>query len=177
MLSEKRIQEFKDIYEKENKKEITWAEASECAHTLLNFAELMLESWMKEEDRKRLLKDSPKGYHLTDGTYTCRICQTNVTGDDSWYDKNGIKCMTCQNAVNKKVIPVSAVKNKDSWYSMWELDYYLGIRSITARKLIRENKLKPRIILNQDCKPYCYIFLLKENASLSSPKPKNRFNR
>ena len=37
------------------------------------------------------------------------------------------------------------------------------------KKLVRENKLKARIVLNEEGKPYSYIFLKKENPELIDP--------
>jgi len=172
-LSERSINEFKEIYEKKFGKKLTQAEASESAHNLANFCKIIYD-WGKEDYLRQLrLKKEPKGFHLTDGTYTCAICHESISGDSAWYDKFGIKCTTCQGAVEKRIIPGSICEKQDSWYDMWELDSYYDLKSSAVRKLIREEKLKARIVPTEDGKPHCYIFLIKDNLGVLHPKPES----
>lgn len=164
--TEKQIKEFQEIYKKEYGKELSYKEASEAAYNLISFVELLYEIGLKEAKRKRKLKENPKGFHLTDDTYTCCICHDSITGDNTWYDKNGIKCLNCQRALDKKKIPAKVCHDRDSWYAMWELNSEFNIKYQTAQKMIREGKLKARIITNKDNKPHCYIFIKKENPIL-----------
>jgi hypothetical protein len=171
-LSKERIEEFREIFKKEYGKELSWEEAEESAQGLFNLAELTFDIAIKEMRRKNKLKDNPKGFHLTDGTYTCAICGIQIMGDSSWYDKFGVKCMTCQRAVEKRIIPGSLCENKDSWYSVWELEHYYSLKSPTVRKLVREGKLKARVVPTEDGKPYCSIFLIRDNPGVLKPKLK-----
>jgi len=171
-VSEEAIKEFQELYEKKYGERLTWPEASEAANNLVNLFELLFDWDRKERCRQLRLKDAPDGFHLTDDTYTCAICSANVTGDASWYDKYGIKCMNCQRAVEKRIVPGSICENRDSWYSMWELGYYYNVKSSTIHRLIREKKLKVRIVPTEDGKPHCYVFLIKDNPEVLKPKPK-----
>lgn len=54
-----------------------------------------------------------------------------------------------------------------------ELQDYFGIKYQTARKLVRLGKLKARIVEGNNGKPYCYIFLIKDNPGVLGPKPKS----
>jgi hypothetical protein len=55
-LSDKSIEEFKEIYKKEHGKEISDAEAREGAQNLINFVELLFEGSLKDAKLKRRLK-------------------------------------------------------------------------------------------------------------------------
>ena len=62
------------------------------------------------------MKDNPRGFHLEGIGYTCFICRNSISNEETWYDKWGIKCSTCQKAIDKKIIPASVAKNENSWY-------------------------------------------------------------
>jgi hypothetical protein len=170
MLSKESIQEFKDIFEKETGKEISWEEATESAHNLLGLAEILYKQGMKEIKRKEKLKDNPKGFHIEGEGYTCCICRRSISNKETWYDKYGIKCLICQKAIDKKVIPGYVAKNEDSWYSTFELDYYFNIKYQTVNKLVRDGILKPRIITNENGNLHAYVFIIKENKDVLPPK-------
>ncbi|QQR54583.1 hypothetical protein IPG41_05320 [Candidatus Peregrinibacteria bacterium] len=165
-LSDEAVREFQEIYKKKYGKEISHAEAYESASRLLGLFEVLLKGAQVERARKLRLKDEPKGFHINGGPYTCFICGKYVSDEETWYDKYGIKCLVCQRAVEKRVVPGKICQDKDSWYSMWELDHYFKIKHQTARKLIRQGKLKARVITSQDDDAYCFVFLIKENLIL-----------
>ncbi|MFA4880788.1 MAG: hypothetical protein WC650_04175 [Candidatus Doudnabacteria bacterium] len=168
--SKKALEEFKGIYKKKTGKELSDQEAYEMANNLLNFVELLYECARKEAIKKRKLKEHPGGFHLEDGIYNCLICHRQVTGKESWYDELGPKCLICQKAINKGVVPKYVCKNRDSWYAMWELKSEFDINPATANKMMREGKLKARIIQDEAGRDYFYVFLVKENKGLSGRK-------
>lgn len=170
MLDDKSIQKFKDIFEEDYGKKFTWEEAYDAAHNLVGYFELLLEIDHKEKLRKQKLKQHPNGFHI-EGTYSCCLCGAQTSDDDLWYDKYGIKCMLCQKAVEKRIVPVKACKGDNSWYSMSDLSDYYGLHTATTRKLAREGKLKARIVLRADGNPHFYVFMIKENPKLKNPKP------
>jgi hypothetical protein len=47
---------------------------------------------------------------------------------------------------------------------MWDLKDKFNIHSATARKMVREGKLKARIITDQNGKPTEYVFIKTENS-------------
>ena len=112
---------------------------------------------------------------MDDGkTYTCCICREQISNERTWWDESGIKCLHCQNALDKKIIPKSVCKDNDSWYSLWEFDYYFKIKSPTIKKFVRQGKLKPRIIKNTDTKkPHFELFLIKDNKDALPNKPES----
>ena len=113
-LPKKAIDEFKVIYKSKYKKELSDAEASEAANNLVGLFDVLYRCAVKENERKQRLKKEPEGFNLTDGPYSCCICGKQVNGDQSWYDKNGIKCLLCQKAVKDGIVPAFACKDNDS---------------------------------------------------------------
>lgn len=169
-LPNERIQELKALIEKDKGKEISWEEASRAASALEGLAKLALESAIEEQRRAKKLEESPKGFALEGAGYTCHICGIGTPQGGNWYDKWGIKCLTCQKAVYKKIIPGSIAKNEDSWYSKYDLESRFNINHHALKKFITKGILKPRIILDENGKPYTYIFLLKEHKDILPPK-------
>lgn len=164
-ISKEAIQEYKEIYKKRFGKDLCDKEAYEQASRLLGFFEILYEGVRKEAIRKAKLEKHPNGFHLDDGVYSCLICHKEISGKDSWYDKFGQKCLDCQRAVEKKIVPGYVCKNRDSWYAMWELKDKFGIHPATAKKMIREGNIKARIIKDGQGKNYFYVFLFKENRN------------
>ncbi|MFA6145933.1 MAG: hypothetical protein WC697_01195 [Patescibacteria group bacterium] len=177
MLSKKSLKEFKKIYKKEFGEEISDQEAFKQGTNLVNLFKLLYEVDHRERGWKKKLEENPKGFHLTDGSYSCCICGQNVSGDNSWYDQNGIKCLLCQEAIEDNIIPPEACHNKDSWYAIWEFDYYFKMKSATVRKFIRQGKLKARIILNENGRTHLEILMIKENPDVLPAKPKSHLVR
>ncbi len=166
-ISDERIEEFKQIYKKEFGKEISNTEARESAQNLLNYVKLCYDMHAKECKRKAKLKDNPKGFHYDDnGIYSCPICGKQMCNTEVWYDECGQKCLDCQDNLNKKRIPKSVFKNRDSWYSYWSLESKFGLKKKDARKLVKEGKLKTRTLKNRQGHNYFELFLIKDNPVL-----------
>lgn len=170
MLTDKQIQEFKDIYEKDTGKEISWEEAADAARNMIGFAKLLLELGEKDHKRQLRLKKEPKGFHLEGEGYSCFICGNHVSNEETWYDKYGIKCLICQKAIDKKLIPATAAKNKENWYSAYDLESRFNINRHGLKRFIKEGILKPRVVPNSAGKPHVQIFLIKDNADTLPPK-------
>jgi hypothetical protein len=171
-LTNDQIKEFQEIAEKEYGRKLTREEATEAAYDLAHLAELMYEFAKRDRVLQEKLKENPKGFHMEGGPYNCRICYVGISGSQTWYDANGIKCLLCQKALDEGVIPSEVCQDSDSWYAMWELDSQLGIKWQTSRKLMREGKLKARVITTENNNPYFYVFLIKENPDILKPKRK-----
>ncbi len=169
-LSNERIQEFKDILEKETGKEVSWEEASDEAYNLAHLAEVMFDCYREDKRRKRKLEANPKGFHLEGNGYTCFICGGSVSNEETWYDKYGIKCLICQKAIDKKIIPASAAKNKDSWYSKYDLESRFNIDRHALNRFVKRGILKPRIVPNENGRPHVQIFMIKDNKDTLPPK-------
>jgi len=166
-LSEKAIKEFQEIYKKEYGKEITYEDAAEAGRNLVGLFEILYDSHVAELRLKEKLKESPKGFSLMDGkTYNCGICHASIKDEQLWYDKWGKKCLACQEAVNKRIIPGKICYNDKYWYATWEFETYFKLKSPTVRKLVRQGILKARIVPKSGFE----VFLLKENTDVLPPK-------
>ena len=168
-LSQERIQEMKDLLEKEYGREFTREEASESAYNLLLLVEVCLDGAKEEHRTKKRLEESPKGFHLDGIGYRCFICGQSASKEQSWYDKYGIKCMICQAAIDRKEIPASLAKNKDSWYSKYEIESAFNIKSPTLRRCVKEGILKARTVTHNG-KGHMQLFLIKDNKDVLPPK-------
>jgi hypothetical protein len=179
-LSQEQIDEFKEIFKKHYGKELSNEEAYESAHNLVNYFELLLDLYLTDLKRKKKLEKYPKGFHLEGEGYTCCICHTCISNKETWYNKNGIKCLPCQKALNKKIIPQSVCKDDKSWFFAYDLKSEQGLHYSTVQKMIREGKLKVKNIPSESGKGIHFqVFLVKENKEfikgLRNKNKKNRF--
>jgi hypothetical protein len=96
-ITQKDIDDFKQIYKKEHGKEITDYEAREGAYNLARFAEVIYEQIIHNSHLEKKLEKNPNGFHFDDdGIYSCCICHASISNKEIWYDKNGIRCIPCQ---------------------------------------------------------------------------------
>ena len=167
--SNETIQEIKKILEEQHGREFSWEEATKAAWDMQMFAQLALKVGKEEWERQKKLKEFPKGYEL-EAPGNCHICGKPVSGEKAWYDKYGIKCMTCQAAIDKKIIPGSLAKNKESWYSNYDLENYFNIKGADLNKYIKQGILKNRIIPGVGKKVHLQLFLIKDNKDTLPPK-------
>jgi hypothetical protein len=169
-LSQERIQEMKDLLEKEHGREFTWEEASDAAYRLSGLAELMFDMWKEECRRKVKLAENPNGFKLDGVGYTCAICGQGTHAGENWFDKWGIKCTICQDAINRKEIPASLAKNKESWYTKYDLESAFNLKSPALNKWVKEGVIKSRIVTRDGKGVHTEIFLIKDNEGFLPPK-------
>ncbi len=158
--------ELRKILEKEQGREITDQELFESEHWLRNYAELMLDLYIKDEERKKKLEENPKGFHLEGEGYSCFICHSSISKEETWYDQYGIKCLTCQSAIDKKIIPATAASDKDSWYTTHDFEHHFFINRFGVKKLVKEGLLKPRIVPDN----HCQLFFIEDHKDILPPK-------
>jgi len=140
---------------------------NESERSLLN---LCAEIIVQEVQRKVRLEKEPNGFHLPDLGYTCHICHGSASGENSWYDKYGIKCMRCQAAVNRKEIPPTVATKKDSYYTTYELNDYFGLFGKTLKELIKRKVIKVRTLKGEKYRPEVNLFLIADNKEFLPPK-------
>jgi hypothetical protein len=168
-LSEKEIQEFKKLLEKETGKEITFEDASESAHKLLNLFKGLFDFAKEQFGWEQRLKTEPRGFSLEGNGRTCAICKNSMKADENWYDKWGLKCKVCQKAIDRKIIPGSVVKNEDSWYSEYDLKDAFNLTKKHLNNWTKDGLLKARVIENNGY-VHTRIFLIKDNKEFLPPK-------
>jgi Zn ribbon nucleic-acid-binding protein len=129
------------------------------------------EEWKeKEKARDEKLKANPKGFHLEGAGYSCFICGGGTPEGDNWYDEYGIKCLVCQKAIDDGEIPASLAKDKDSWYSTYDLESRFNIKHFTLRKWIKEGIIKARTVSRYGEGVHVQVFLLEDNKDFLPPK-------
>lgn len=166
--TDEQIRKVRDALEKDTGKVISWQEAKKVASSLYQFAGICIEAWQQDELRKKKLEESSKGFKL-EGGYNCSVCGT-IVGKEGWYDKWGIKCLTCQHAIDQKIIPPSIGKNKNTWYSDYDMESYFGLRKSDLRQLVKKQLLNARMIMANEKHILRYIFFIKENKEVLPPK-------
>lgn len=169
-LSDERIQEMKTLLEKEHGREFSWKEASDAAYNLVGLVEVIYEGWEEDQRRQRKLKENPKGFVLDGVGYSCFICGAGTQKDENWYDKWGIKCGICQDAINRKEIPPSLAKNKGSWYSKYDLESAFKLKGPVLCSWIKSGLLKVRTVTNRGRGVHAQLFLIKDNKDMLPPK-------
>jgi hypothetical protein len=167
-ITDKNIQTAKEILEKDNGREFTEDEVRDTLADLKMLAGLAVKSAIEKVKMEKLLDESPKGFHYEGGI--CLICGSTNSKENSWFDKNGLKCMKCQKAIDSKVILGSIAKNKESWYSGIELELFFNLKNTDLKRLINLSILKARTIPGKGKKPHFQVFLIKENKDVLPPK-------
>ena len=168
--TDKEIQQVKAILEKQREREFTWEEATRAAWDIRSFANIMFDAATEELKRQVRLKESPKGFHLEGRGYTCQICGSSASDENSWFDKYGLKCMTCQDAINKKIISGSVAKDKKSWYTKYELEMFFNLKGKLLNLCLKEGFLKDRKIPGKGKSIHLQLFLIRDNKAVLPPK-------
>lgn len=162
--------ELRKLLEKQEGREVTDQELFEAEHWLTGYAKLVYDMALKEHERKKKLDENPKGFHLGGVGYTCFICGDSVSNEQTWYDKHGIKCLICQSAIDKKIIPATTASDKDSWYSQLDLENSFFINRWGIKRFVKEGLLKPRIVRGLAGGTHCQLFLIKDHQGILPPK-------
>ncbi len=161
-MTEKEYAEFKALCKEKGITYETEAEYKEAARNLLQYVKLTYDLAREHYGWEQRLKKEPKGFAISSEGRSCCLCHTSVFGE-VWYDKWGMKCMTCQTALNKKIVPGYVFKDSDNnrHITASQLSWKYGLHQQTIKKLINQGKLKPRIIPNG-----ITLFLRSENPEL-----------
>lgn len=175
MLSDKSVQDFREIFKKEYNKELTDDEARESAQNLYNVYELLFDLAMVQLRReKRLKTEKIKGFYLDAGHfYSCNICGETREGNEIWWSTKGNHCADCWHNIQNKVIPDLANDSDNKVYIKdWQLKSYYGIHPMTSKKMRRLGELVGRDLKRKDGTTYCTVYLVKENINFLKAHPK-----
>lgn len=167
----KHFKEAKKVIDEANGIDATEQQVREVLHFLKSMAEISLEQMEKDFELAKRLKAEPGGF-LMEADYGpgCCICGSPRGEVDRWYDKNGIKCMYCQRAVEQKLIPVNVATDRESYYSEQDLSKYFNLNGKVLTEWINGKLLTCRVIKNSKGGRHCRIFLMKENKGFLPPK-------
>jgi hypothetical protein len=160
-VSDKYLASFKKLCDEKGIKYETDAEYRDSARNLLGFVDTLVQIDMEERERKARLKKEPKGFSMAGEGRNCSLCGRVVFDkEEGWYDKWGFKCMNCQDAVNKRIIPGSLCRDYDNKKCITDSDlaWKSGLRVQTIKKLVRQGKIKARQIPHGP-----YVILRKDN--------------
>lgn len=168
---EKLTAELKALLEESAGREVTESELNESEMWLRGYADVMYKIGIEGLKREEKLKQNPKGFYLEGKGYSCGICGCSISDGQALYDKYGIKCPTCQDAINKEIIPAAAARDKDSWYSVWDLEHSFFINRKGLRRFVKEGLLKPRDIPGSSPgRPHYRLFFIEDNKDVLPPK-------
>lgn len=174
-IPEKRLKELKELLEKEHGREFSDVEVQEAGNTLCGLAEILYDHWQEEARREKKLKESPNGFVLEGVGYSCFICGSSTPEGGNWYDKYGIKCTVCQRAVRRKEIPASLAKNKESWYSKYDLERSFNLNRHDIKRWVKQGLLKARTVSREDGGVHVQLFLIKDHKGFLPPKKLVKF--
>lgn len=126
------------------------------------YFEILIEIDQAEKARFRKLEQEPKGFSMPGEGRSCSLCRQSIH-NEGWFDKWGFKCLKCQNAIDKRIIPGSVCRDWENKKSIADttLAMELGISIHKIRKLIREGKIIGRKVPNGP-----YVILRKNNPNL-----------
>lgn len=173
-ISDKMVEEFKELHRNRFKEELTDSEARESARNLLGLVKLLVDISAKDLRRKARFKKEPDGFPV-DGQYSCMVCRTYIDPTSGWFTYYGPVCLLCNKAIRNGAVPVFVLQNRNSYFLTWQLKSTFGIHPATARKYLRENKLIAREVLNENGSVHEHIFLKKENPGLiERPSPERK---
>lgn len=156
------VERTKKVFKEEHGKEMDNDEAEEALSNLAGLFDIFWKWEIEDQKKKNRLKKEPGGFPV-DGHYSCLVCGCVIDEKNGWYDWYGQTCLLCRKAITDGAIPAFVCTDRDSYFPMWKLSSSFDIKHQTARKLIREGKLKARIVPDENGKPHAYIFLKKEN--------------
>lgn len=131
---------------------------------VVQYFEILIEIDQAEKARFRRLDQEPKGFSISGEGRSCSLCKQSIH-NEGFFDKWGFKCLNCQNAIDKRIIPGSVCRDWENKKSIADtnLAMELGISIHKIRKLIRERKIIGRRIPSGP-----YIILQKDNPNLSN---------
>jgi hypothetical protein len=163
-LRDEDYRKFKEISDKEGIKYKTEAEQHDSADNLVNFISLLIKMDQEEKARIKRLEQEPKGFTLESKGRNCPLCHNCIQGE-MWYDKWGMKCLNCQEALNKKIVPGYVFKDykNEKHITDSELGRVSGLHTQTIRKLVRQGKIKARILTKGPM-----VILKRENPNIGA---------
>lgn len=166
-LSDKGFEKFVKEAKKDGVNLSTDEEYRQLHRDLYALAELTFDIWRFQKSLDRRLDENPEGFTFPADGRMCRLCMGGGAGD-LWYDKRGMRCMDCQAAFVKKVIPGYVFTDDKNKKHITETSLIVRFKADRKeiRRRIKEGVLKARRIEHGQF-PATLIFLKSENPNLS----------
>ncbi len=149
--------------------EFNWNHVMDMVENMQRIQKVLLPFKQEEDRRQRKLKEFPKGFHLNGKGYSCAICGGSCSDEETWYDQYGIKCMECQAAVDRGEIPAYCAKDREKWYSRWDLQGDFNVKGPTITRWIRSGLIKVRRVQRKGHED-ALVFLIEDNKDFLPPK-------
>jgi hypothetical protein len=165
-LSEESYAKFKELSDKEGHHYESDVDMRQSANSLVGFIDTLLKMDWEEKQLVARLTTEPKGFAMTGDGRSCPLCRHYQGDAQMWYDKWGLKCMNCQEAVNKRLIPGYVFRDYKNEKHITDsgLASKVGLHVATIRKWARQGKIKARTLP----KSTTLVFLRKENPDLGT---------
>lgn len=139
------------------------AELRQLADVLISFS-------MDQKTLNEKLVQFPGGYHVEEKGRCCILCQYPAYGKNSWYDKQGLKCMSCHQALAAEVFPPTVLDSPTTYYTREQLLYTFDVPASTLKSWIKKKIVTAREVLHYDNeKLHWQIFLLSDNPGFFPP--------
>ncbi len=162
-VSDDSLDEFIKISKEQGTEYNDRAEARRSANNLVGFFDILIQIDQQERARKKRLEQEPGGFTFPGKGRNCMLCGRSVHGD-MFYDKWGQQCFDCHEAHKKRIVPGYAFGDHKHEKSVTSstLQYKFDVSHMTLKKLVRQGKLKARVIPGNGV----MIFLRKENPGI-----------
>ncbi len=150
-------------------KEFSWDHAMEMAENMLHISKVLAPMEQEHQRLERKLKQFPKGFHLEGDGYSCNICYGSCSKEETWYDQYGVKCMECQAAIDRGDLPANCSKDRDSYYSSWDIERAFNVDRYAVRRWAKAGVLKARTVKHEHHQD-TQLFLLEDNKETLPPR-------
>jgi len=166
-LSDKEFQRFMRSAKKDGISLDTEEEYRQLQRDMYALAELTYDMYQIQKRFDARLAREPSGFKFPAEGRMCKLCMGGGAGD-FWYDQKGMRCIDCQTAYIKKIIPGYVFTDDKNRKHITETSlivrHHADRREI--RKYVKEGVLKPRRI-DHGQYPQTLIFLKRENPNLN----------
>jgi hypothetical protein len=167
---EKALAKLKAQIEKEQGREIPDWEMDKVESFLKILAKIQVDGFLEDQRRQAKLKECPDGFHLKEAGYSCTICGGPASGENSWFDRYGLKCGICQGGIDRREIPAWLGQKRDEWYSSVELEIFFSLKGRILRQWIKKGLLLVRAVSRERKGYHLQVFLIQENKAMLPPK-------
>lgn len=164
-LTDKEFEWFLKEAKKDGIKLKTDEEYRQLQRDMYGLVDLIFDEWKFKKSLEHRLEREPEGFAFEGNGRGCHICTGGT--QQMWYDKYGIRCMNCLDAYKKKILPayVLTKEGKNRFVTDSDLEYKYKIKRRIIIKLVKDGKLKARVVEQGKYQPR-YYFLLSQNKNI-----------